>query len=84
MARTVTPRRKLITTLAAWTVALIIFFPVLWMILTSFKTEASAVASPPQLFTADWTLVESHLQHTYRAILAITASRPAAQLEVAT
>ena len=34
--------------------------------------------------TADWTLVESHLQHTYRAILAITASRPAAQLEVAT
>jgi sorbitol/mannitol transport system permease protein len=56
MARTVTPRRKLITTLAAWTVALIIFFPVLWMILTSFKTEASAVASPPQLFTADWTL----------------------------
>ncbi len=56
MARTVTPRRKLITTIAAWTVALIIFFPVLWMILTSFKTEASAVASPPQLFTADWTL----------------------------
>ena len=56
MARAVTPRRKLITTLAAWAVALIIFFPVLWMILTSFKTEASAVASPPQLFTADWTL----------------------------
>ena len=55
MARAVTPRRKLITTLAAWTVALIIFFPVLWMILTSFKTEASAVAMPPQLFSADWT-----------------------------
>jgi sorbitol/mannitol transport system permease protein len=34
---------------------LLIFFPVLWMILTSFKTEASAVAIPPQLFTADWT-----------------------------
>ena len=55
MARAVTPRRKLITTLAAWAVALIIFFPVLWMILTSFKTEASAVANPPQFFSADWT-----------------------------
>ena len=56
MARAVTPRRKLITTIAAWAVALIIFFPVLWMILTSFKTEASAVANPPQFFSADWTL----------------------------
>jgi sorbitol/mannitol transport system permease protein len=56
MARAVTPRRKLVTTLAAWFVALLIFFPVLWMILTSLKTEASAVASPPQLLSADWTL----------------------------
>jgi sorbitol/mannitol transport system permease protein len=55
MARAVTPQRKLFVTIAAWSVALLIFFPVLWMILTSFKTEASAVASPPQLFTADWT-----------------------------
>ena len=56
MARTVTPQRKLFFTLAAWLVALLIFFPVLWTILTSFKTEASAVASPPELFSADWTL----------------------------
>jgi sorbitol/mannitol transport system permease protein len=56
MARTVTPRRKLFYTVAAWSVALLIFFPVFWTILTSFKTEVSAVASPPQLFTADWTL----------------------------
>ena len=56
MARAVSPRRKILTTLAAWSVALIIFFPVLWMILTSFKTEASAVAMPPQFLSADWTL----------------------------
>lgn len=55
MARALAPRRKLIITLAAWSVALVIFFPVLWMLLTSFKTEASAVASPPELFSADWT-----------------------------
>ena len=56
MARAVTTQRKILFTLAAWAVGLTIFFPVLWTILTSFKTEASAVASPPQLFTADWTL----------------------------
>jgi len=56
MARATTPRRKALTTLAAWSVALIIFFPVLWMILTSFKTEASAVASPPEFLGASWTL----------------------------
>ncbi|MBU9696562.1 carbohydrate ABC transporter permease [Rhodobacteraceae bacterium HSP-20] len=56
MARAASPRRTLLTTLAAWSVALVIFFPVLWMILTSFKTEASAVAMPPEFLSADWTL----------------------------
>lgn len=55
MARAVTPQRQAITTAAAWFVALLIFFPVLWMILTSFKTEPSAVAMPPQFLSADWT-----------------------------
>ncbi|WP_374641287.1 carbohydrate ABC transporter permease [Tabrizicola sp.] len=56
MARALSPRRQLITTVAAWFVALLIFFPVLWMILTSFKTEPSAVAMPPEFLSADWTL----------------------------
>lgn len=56
MARAASPRRRFLTTLAAWGVALVIFFPVLWMILTSFKTEASAVAMPPEFLSADWTL----------------------------
>ncbi|MBS3981217.1 MAG: carbohydrate ABC transporter permease [Rhodobacteraceae bacterium] len=56
MARALSPRRQIVTTAAAWAVALVIFFPVLWMILTSFKTEASAVAMPPQFLSADWTL----------------------------
>ncbi len=36
--------------LLAWGVALVIFFPIFWMILTSFKTEIDAFATPPQLF----------------------------------
>lgn len=56
MARALSPRRRILTTAAAWAVALVIFFPVLWMILTSLKTEASAVANPPELLSAAWTV----------------------------
>lgn len=56
MARAVSTRAKIAYTAAAWAVGLTIFFPVFWTILTSFKTEASAVASPPQFLGADWTL----------------------------
>jgi sorbitol/mannitol transport system permease protein len=56
MSRAVTPRRKAINTAAAWSVALILFFPILWTILTSFKPEAQAVASPPIWVGFDWTL----------------------------
>ncbi|MBO9402487.1 carbohydrate ABC transporter permease [Shimia sp. R9_3] len=56
MARSATPQRKIVTTAAAWTVALIIFFPIYWTILTSFKTEAQAINDPPLFFTFDWTL----------------------------
>ena len=56
MARRATGPRKLVVTLAAWAVGLTIFFPILWTILTSFKTEAEAIASPPSLFAFEWTL----------------------------
>ena len=56
MARTVTTQRKIINTAIAWTLGLLIFFPILWTILTSFKTEAQAIASPPIFLNFDWTL----------------------------
>jgi sorbitol/mannitol transport system permease protein len=56
MARAVTSQRKLINTGLAWAVGLLIFFPILWTILTSFKTEAEAIASPPIFLGFDWTL----------------------------
>ncbi|WP_121630698.1 carbohydrate ABC transporter permease [Tropicibacter alexandrii] len=56
MARAVTNQRKLINTAAAWAVGLVIFFPILWTILTSFKTEAQAINDPPIWFFFDWTL----------------------------
>ena len=56
MARSVTNNRKIINTGAAWAVGLLIFFPILWTILTSFKTEAQAIADPPIFLGFDWTL----------------------------
>ncbi|MEM7072314.1 MAG: carbohydrate ABC transporter permease [Pseudomonadota bacterium] len=56
MARASHIRTKIIFTTAAWLIGLMIFFPILWTVLTSFKSEAQAIASPPLLFGFDWTL----------------------------
>ncbi len=55
MARTVSTQRKIVTTIVAWAIGILIFFPILWTFLTSFKTEAEAIASPPSLLFFDWT-----------------------------
>ncbi|MEM8588158.1 MAG: carbohydrate ABC transporter permease [Pseudomonadota bacterium] len=43
-------RHKLMMTLLGWVVAFLVFFPVLWMFLTSFKTELDAVSGTPNIF----------------------------------
>ena len=56
MARAHSVPRRSITTIAAWFFGLMIFFPILWMALTSFKTELDAFATPPLFLFFDWTL----------------------------
>ncbi len=56
MARTVTTQRKTLNSIVAWGIGLLIFFPILWTILTSFKTEAQAISDPPVFLFFDWTL----------------------------
>ena len=56
MARHVTRSRIVVNTVAAWGVGFIIFFPILWMILASFKTELEAFTIPPSFLFFDWTL----------------------------
>ena len=60
MAQKNTFQTKLFLTLAAWSVALLIFFPILWTVLTSFKTELEAVSIPPIFLSFDWTLENYH------------------------
>jgi sorbitol/mannitol transport system permease protein len=55
MARSVSTRRKVIVSVVAWVIAILIFFPILWTFLTSFKTEGDAVASPPTFLFFHWT-----------------------------
>ena len=39
--------KKLAITVLAWTAALVMFFPIFWMLVAGFKTEIDAVATPP-------------------------------------
>jgi sorbitol/mannitol transport system permease protein len=43
-------REKIVLTIVGWFAAGVIFFPIFWMILTSFKTEVEAIATPPKFF----------------------------------
>ena len=56
MARAPKKHLIIVTTTVAWLIALLIFSPIFWTILTSFKTEAQAINDPPLLFGFDWTL----------------------------
>jgi sorbitol/mannitol transport system permease protein len=56
MARRTTTTSVAVTTVAAWAVGFIIFFPILWMMLTSFKTELDAFSTPPKFLFFHWTM----------------------------
>ncbi|MDA8848740.1 carbohydrate ABC transporter permease, partial [Candidatus Pelagibacter ubique] len=48
--------KKISITFIAWLFSLIMFFPILWMIVTSFKTEIDAVSIPPLFFSFEPTI----------------------------
>ncbi len=56
MARAVSTRRKTITTAVAWTLGLLMFFPILWIAVLSLKTEGDAIRAPMQVLSSVWTL----------------------------
>ena len=82
MARTVSTSTKWLWTIAAWFVGLLIFFPILWTILTAFKTEGDAILFPPAFFPPHWTLenffeVQSrsdYFKHFYNSVVIAVGS----------
>ena len=53
-------------TFLAWLVGFLIFFPILWTILTSFKSEGQAIEIPPLFMLFDWTL-ENYIEVNTRS-----------------
>lgn len=56
MARMATTQRVVVSTIGAWFFGFLIFFPILWMVLASFKTELEAFAIPPSFLFFHWTM----------------------------
>jgi len=57
MARAVSNKTKLGNTAAAGTLAFLMFFPILWIIILAFKTEEDAIRTPLEvLFNSGWTM----------------------------
>ena len=76
MARKVTSRRVWVSTVAAWACGFLIFLPILWMVLTSFKTELDAFAMPPKFLFFHWTTenyatVQSRSDYLHHALNSI-------------
>ena len=70
----------------AWLVALIMFFPILWTVLTSFKTELQAIAIPPLLFfeptLENYALVQERSDYLSYALNSVLTSFGATALAI--
>lgn len=62
----------------AWIAAVVFFFPIFWMVLTGFKTEAQAIAIPPLLFfeptLENYTEIQSRTNYSRYALNSIITS----------
>ncbi|GHC27818.1 MULTISPECIES: carbohydrate ABC transporter permease [Gemmobacter] len=60
MSRKSTATRQAVVTVAAWTIGFLIFFPILWTIILSFKSEGDAIKAPLDVLTSTWTMESYH------------------------
>ena len=57
MSRAVTTKTKIRNTLVAGSLGAVLFFPIVWIVVLSFKTEEDAIRAPLEvLFSSGWTL----------------------------
>ncbi len=57
MARAVSHKNKILNTVFAGTLGFIVFFPIIWIIVLSLKTEENAIRAPLEvLFSSGWTM----------------------------
>jgi sorbitol/mannitol transport system permease protein len=63
MARKISPAKTAVWSVIGWAVGFVVFFPILWMVITGFKTELEAYSVPPSFLFFDWTT------ENYRTVL---------------
>lgn len=67
-----------IAVIGAWIVAILFFFPIFWMVLTSFKTELEAISVPPSLVfeptLENYSLVQERTNYTRYAWNSVVTS----------
>ena len=56
MARAITNKRKAINTAVAWTLGILMFYPIIWLVVLSFKTEENAIRAPLEILMSGWTM----------------------------
>jgi sorbitol/mannitol transport system permease protein len=56
MARKQSPRRTFVISIVAWTIGLLLFFPIFWTAVAALKTESDAYSLPQNALTTPWTL----------------------------
>jgi sorbitol/mannitol transport system permease protein len=79
MALKLTTGRRVGLTAFAWLIGFLIFFPILWTFLTSFKSEVDAYAIPPKFLFFHWTTenyveVQSRTDYVLHAFNSIVLS----------
>jgi sorbitol/mannitol transport system permease protein len=71
-------RQTVGVTILGWAVGLILFFPIGWMVLTSFKTEIEAFATPPSIFFTptleNYVAVNSRIDYVHYALNSVYIS----------
>ncbi|HET6466875.1 MAG TPA: carbohydrate ABC transporter permease [Geminicoccaceae bacterium] len=79
-------RDRLLLTILGWLVAFLMFFPILWMVMTSFKTEIQAIATPPVLVfeptLENYTVVRERADYVHFALNSIVISFGATALAI--
>lgn len=57
---------NVVGTILTLLVALSVLIPIVWLFVSSFKTDAGVIQYPPRFFPADWTLKQ--YQHVTKSI----------------
>jgi polyol transport system permease protein len=81
-----TIRDRVLIALLGWLVAFLMFFPILWMGMTSLKTEVEAIETPPAIFfqptLENYTVVRERADYLHFALNSVVISVGATLLAI--